>query len=198
MCGAAPASVRKTAAPFSHARVLDIRPAAGGRGRELGFCRREGGLREREREPSSAFPPVFIVLLLIGTFRPSLARKVPLRDTHSVCQSVHLFFGILRFQFYVSLRCLGRGSPLASPSFPALFPHPLARSPARRSLLFLFFPKESIEDLFTSSWRRSSPPPPPSASASFRLCPPSPFAFFHVAPSRFCSFSAVVVQRRFT
>ena len=50
MCGAAPASVRKTAAPFSHARVLDIRPAAGGRrGRELGLCRLAGGLRERER-----------------------------------------------------------------------------------------------------------------------------------------------------
>ena len=71
--------VRKTAAPFSHARVLDIRPAAGGR--ELGFCRRAGGLREGERTlfciPSCFHSAPF------DRDIPSVTRThSPLRDTH--------------------------------------------------------------------------------------------------------------------
>ena len=122
MCGAAPASVRKTAAPFSHARVLDIRPSAGGReGAGIlppgGRAARE---REREREPSSAFPPVFIVLLLIGTFRPSLARTVLCETlTQSVSQSIFsLAFSASNF---TSRYGVSEGA-LPSPRLPSFLP----------------------------------------------------------------------------
>ena len=140
-----------------------------------------GGLREREREPSSAFPPVFIVLLLIGTFRlrPPLARTVLCEAlTQSVSQSIFsLAFSASNF---TSRYGVSEGA-LPSPRL-ALLPCSLGGVSS-----FFSSPKNLLK---TFSLQAGGGPP-----LSVR---PLLFAFFHVAPSRFCSFSAVVVQRRFT
>ena len=108
MCGAASTSVRKTAAPFSHTRVLDIRPREGAGILPPG-C---------ERQPSSTFPPVFIVLLLIGTFRPrpSLARTV-LCETLSQSVSQSIFSLAFSASNFTSRYAVSEGA-LPSPRLP--------------------------------------------------------------------------------
>ena len=171
MCGAAPASVRKTAAPFSHARVLDIRPAAGGRGRELGFCRRAGGLRERERTlfciPSCFHSAPFDRDIPSVRVRHSHAQS---SARHSLSLSVspsflwHSPLPILRL---VTVSRKGLSPRLTSPSF----------LPCSLGGVSSFFssPKNLLK---TFSLQAGGGPPPPSASVR----PPSPLCLLSRCP----------------
>ena len=187
---AAPArtSVRKTDGPFSHASVLDIRPAAEDAGAdEVGICCWPGC--ERQRQPSCFLGVPFD------------------RDIPSVGQSTSVkVFKCVVFLWHLPLPILRLVSGVLSPRLPSLLrPSPVYSLPpshyvthSEESSLSSFSSPKNAFKTFSLEAGGGPRPAPPAPLLSARLGRPLLFTSLSRCsdPSSFCSFSDIV--RRFT